>query len=111
MDEKIIDEFRDALVQHTKALKLGAGTDDGVFLGPVQNKMQYDRVKTFFADVESKKMNVVVGGQNPSGKGYFITPTIVDRPDEKSMIAVEEPFGKCLLACPSSSFFFSPSLW
>ncbi|KAK2624582.1 hypothetical protein QTJ16_005775 [Diplocarpon rosae] len=90
---KIIDAFRTALITHTKALKLGAGTDDGVFLGPVQNKMQYERVRSFFHDIESQKQRIAVGGSPPSGKGYFITPTIIDRPEEGSKIVVEEPFG------------------
>ena len=56
--------------------------------------MQYERVKGFFDDIEKEKWNVAVGGKNPEGKGYFITPTIIDRPKEDSRIVVEEPFGK-----------------
>lgn len=82
------------MVRYTKTLKLGEGNEEGVFLGPIQNKMQYDRVKGFFQEAESEKMNIAVGGVNPTGKGYFITPTIVDRPAENSRLVVEEPFGK-----------------
>jgi acyl-CoA reductase-like NAD-dependent aldehyde dehydrogenase len=92
--EKIIDEFRNALVKHTKLLKLGEGNEEGVFLGPIQNSMQFERVKGFFADIEKEGMNVAVGGKNPGGKGYFITPTIIDRPAEDSRLVIEEPFGK-----------------
>ena len=92
--EKIIDEFRDAMVRYTKTLKLGEGNEEGVFLGPIQNKMQYDRVQGFFDDAKKEKMNIAVGGVNPSGKGYYITPTIVDRPAEDSRLVLEEPFGK-----------------
>lgn len=56
--------------------------------------MQYNRVKGFFEDVKNENYNVAVGGKNPEGEGYFITPTIVDRPSEKSRLVVEEPFGK-----------------
>ncbi|KAE9378650.1 putative aldehyde dehydrogenase [Stipitochalara longipes BDJ] len=91
--EKIIDEFRNALVKHTKLLKLGEGNEEGVFLGPIQNSMQFERVKGFFADIEKEGMNVAVGGKNPGGKGYFITPTIIDRPAEDSRLVLEEPFG------------------
>lgn len=55
--------------------------------------MQYERVKGFFSDIEKEKWNVAVGGTNPEGPGYFITPTIVDRPAETSRIVEEEPFG------------------
>ena len=77
-------------------LKVGAGTDADVFLGPIQNSMQYERVKGFFSDIKKEKWNVAVGGINPEGPGYFITPTIIDRPDEDSRIVREEPFGKFL---------------
>ncbi len=58
--------------------------------------MQFERVKGFFADIEKEGMNVAVGGENPGGKGYFITPTIIDRPAENSRLVLEEPFGKLL---------------
>ncbi len=63
-------------------------------MGPIQNKMQYDRVQGFFDDAKKEKMNIAVGGVNPSGKGYYITPTIVDRPAEDSRLVLEEPFGQ-----------------
>ncbi len=97
--EKIIDEFRNALVKHTKLLKVGEGNEEGVFLGPIQNSMQFERVKGFFADIEKEGMNVAVGGKNPGGKGYFITPTIIDRPAEDSRLVLEEPFGESIRPC------------
>lgn len=81
-------------MEATKTLKMGEGNEPGVFLGPIQNSMQYERVKGFFKDVEEQKYNVAIGGTNPSGPGYFITPTIVDRPAEDSRLVIEEPFGK-----------------
>jgi len=91
--EDIYEQFRDAAVQFTKSLKVGEGNEEGVFLGPVQNKMQFDKVKTFFSDIEKEKWNVAVGGKNEEKPGYFITPTIIDRPAENSRIVTEEPFG------------------
>jgi acyl-CoA reductase-like NAD-dependent aldehyde dehydrogenase len=39
--EKIYDTFRDKMVEFTKNnIKTGAGTEDGVVVGPIQNKMQ-----------------------------------------------------------------------
>jgi len=81
------------MVAYTKTLKVGEGFEDGVFLGPVQNEMQYDRVQGFFDDVEKHAMKVAVGGKVPDSNGYFINPTIIDNPDDDSRIVVEEPFG------------------
>ena len=85
------------MVEHTKTLKVGEGFEKDVFLGPLQNSMQYERVKGFFEAIDKENYNVAVGGKNPDGPGYFITPTIIDRPKEDSRIVVEEPFGK---SCP-----------
>ncbi|KAF7558196.1 hypothetical protein G7Z17_g16 [Cylindrodendrum hubeiense] len=91
--ESIYEEFRDALVKHVENYTLGDGSQQGVTHGPLQNSMQYERVKTFFADIEKQGWKVATGGKIDPSSGYFITPTIIDRPPEKSRIVVEEPFG------------------
>lgn len=88
-------------MKHTKSYTLGDGSKQGVTHGPLQNKMQVDRVKTFFNDVKTEGWQVAVGGEIEKNQGYFITPTIIDRPPEKSRIVVEEPFGT---TPPSFSF-------
>lgn len=92
------------MVEFTKTLSVGDGFTEGNFLGPIQNKMQYDRVNTFIADIEKDSLKVVVGGSREeskkSGKGYFVNPTIIDNPSNDSRLVVEEPFGECTL--PSS---------
>ncbi|RMJ08843.1 hypothetical protein BHE90_000643 [Fusarium euwallaceae] len=96
--ESIYDEFRDAMVKHVKAYALGDGSKQGISHGPLQNSMQYNRVKTFFDDIEKQGWKVATGGKmnpEPNG-GYFVTPTIIDNPPEKSRIVVEEPFGPIL---------------
>lgn len=92
--ESIYEEFRDAMVKHIKAYTLGDGSQAGVSHGPLQNSMQYERVKTFFADIEKQGWKVAVGGKIEPTNGYYIAPTVIDRPPEDSRIVVEEPFGK-----------------
>jgi len=91
--EDIYEPFLKAMVEFTKTLKVGDGAEEGTFLGPVQNSMQYEKVKTFFTDIEKSGQKVAVGGVNEDKPGYFITPTLIDRPAEDSKLAVEEPFG------------------
>lgn len=78
--ESIYDKFRDAMVKHTKTLKVGDGMEPGVTHGPVQNAMQYDIVKGFFADIEKENWKVAIGGKVDSTPGYFINPTQVPLP-------------------------------
>jgi acyl-CoA reductase-like NAD-dependent aldehyde dehydrogenase len=85
------------MVEYTKTLKVGDGFEDGVFLGPIQNLMQYERVQGFFDDIEKQGMNVAVGGKAPDSAGYFIMPTIIDGPKDDSRLVVEELFGMCII--------------
>ncbi|KAF4982782.1 hypothetical protein FZEAL_1683 [Fusarium zealandicum] len=96
--ESIYEQFRDAVVKHVKKYTFGDGSKEGNSHGPVQNSMQYNRVKTFFDDIEKQGWKVATGGKfDPEPKsGYFITPTVIDNPPDNSRIVVEEPFGPIL---------------
>ncbi|KAF1835728.1 aldehyde dehydrogenase [Decorospora gaudefroyi] len=93
----IYKEFLQEMVNFTKTLKVGNPDDGDNMLGPVQNQMQYERVKTFFQDSKDKgytfaagTADVAAAGNKP---GYFIQPTIIDNPPNDSRIIQEEPFG------------------
>ncbi|KAJ6028848.1 hypothetical protein N7540_004424 [Penicillium herquei] len=87
------DEFRDALVRQVETYTVGDGSKASVSHGPLQNDMQYSRVKTFFDDIEKQGWKVATGGRIEPSSGYMVTPTIIDRPPDNSRIVVEEPFG------------------
>ncbi|KAL4733304.1 aldehyde dehydrogenase domain-containing protein [Aspergillus similis] len=93
--ESIYDEFRDAAIAYAKTVQVGPGTQEGVFMGPLQNSMQYEKVKGFFADLTKEQLSLThADGKAFDDKpGFFIKPTIIDRPAEDSRIATEEQFG------------------
>ncbi|EYB21885.1 hypothetical protein FG05_11542 [Fusarium graminearum] len=93
--ESIYDEFVKELAAAVNSFTVGDGMDEKTALGPVQNQMQFDRVKNLLADIESNGYKLAAGSTSAStaGKGYFITPTIVENPPDESRIVVEEPFG------------------
>jgi acyl-CoA reductase-like NAD-dependent aldehyde dehydrogenase len=93
--ESIYEQFCDALVEQASGVKVGNSFGEGVTRGPIQNSMQCERVKGFFAEIEKQGQKVAVGDKNEHGsKGYFITLTIIDNPSDDSRIVVEEPFGE-----------------
>lgn len=97
--ESIYDEFRTKLGQFVSSLPVGDGMNPDVFFGPVQNDMQFNKVRDIFVDTAKLGVPMVAGGDIPDsskGPGYFITPTIVDNPPESSRIVQEEPFGPIL---------------
>ncbi|RKL21859.1 hypothetical protein BFJ68_g2169 [Fusarium oxysporum] len=96
--ESIYDDVLETLASTVKSLPVGDGLESTTVMGPVQNHLQFDRVKSLLADIQSHGLKLVAGSTSPSdaGKGYFITPTVVDNPPDASRIVVEEPFGMFL---------------
>lgn len=87
-------EFVAAFVAYARQQVMGDGLDPAVTVGPVQNKMQFDKVRTFLDDIKARGYKVVLGGDvDDSRPGYFIPVTVVDNPPEQSMIVQEEQFG------------------
>jgi len=94
--EDIYDEFLAELVNYAKSVKVGDGTDPSTEIGPIQNKMQYERVIDLIEDTKRIGSRIVQGGQVEDKPGYFIPVTIVDNPPEDSRVVVEEAFGPIL---------------
>lgn len=92
----IYDAVAHELVEFAKTVALGDGTQQGVDLGPVQNGMQYEKVKQLLDDARAAGQKFLIGGEAPEGPGYFIPISIVDNPPEKSRVVTEEAFGPVL---------------
>ncbi|OAL19266.1 hypothetical protein AYO22_09810 [Fonsecaea multimorphosa] len=94
--ESIYSDFVKAMVAHATTLTLGdSEMRDDVKLGPVQNQMQYSKVREYFDDCTRNGYTFAIGRspEDIEGEGYFVQPTIIDNPPAKSRIVVEEPFG------------------
>ena len=96
--EDVYDEVRDALVEFIEAnIKVGDGTLEDTDLGPIQNSMQYGKVKDYFADCHANGYKFALGGKiDENAKGWFVPVSLVDNPPENSRIVQEEPFGPIL---------------
>jgi len=93
--ESVYDEICEELVNIAKNTVVDDGSKQGTKLGPLQNKMQYEKVKGFLDDAR-KNGNVIAGGKPMDRPGYFIEPTIVRDIKEGSKLVDEEQFGPVL---------------
>jgi acyl-CoA reductase-like NAD-dependent aldehyde dehydrogenase len=95
--ESIHDKVVDELVKHAKKAKFGDGFTEGVQFGPLNNKMQFDKVMGILEDTKKlPDVKVECGGGRMEGdahKGYFIEPTIVTGIKEGARLVDEEQFG------------------
>lgn len=92
----IYDELAEELVAYAKTVKVGDGSQQGTDLGPIQNRMQYEKLKDMFADIKANDQNILLGGEIEDVPGFFVPVTIIDNPPEDSRIVKEEPFGPVL---------------
>ncbi|MAI51252.1 MAG: aldehyde dehydrogenase [Rhodobiaceae bacterium] len=91
----IYDKLVEQLAKLADEAIVGNGLEQGTQLGPLQNKMQFDKVKDYIEDGRANG-TIVAGGDVPEGKGYFIPPTIVRDIDDDSRLVREEQFGPVL---------------
>ncbi len=93
--EDIYDEMCDELATLANETVIGNGLEQGTKLGPLNNKMQFDKVKELIEEAKTDG-NVIAGGEVPEQPGYFIRPTIVRDIEEGSRLVDEEQFGPVL---------------
>lgn len=86
----IYDKFMERFTEECRKLIPGKR-----FLSPIQNKMQYEKVKSLFDDCQSKTYEFALGTPNfkQERPGYFVPPAIVANPPEHSRVVQDEPFG------------------
>lgn len=89
----IYEELGEALRDYARTVVVGNGMDEGVQLGPIQNKAQFDKVQSFINTSRSSGHKFLVETPVELERGYFVGPIVVDNPPEDSMIVTEEPFG------------------
>jgi acyl-CoA reductase-like NAD-dependent aldehyde dehydrogenase len=93
--EKIYDALCDELAVLADAAVIGDGLEQGTQIGPLQNKMQYAKVKEYLEDGR-KNGKIIAGGVVPDKAGYFIRPTIVRDITDGTRLVDEEQFGPVL---------------
>lgn len=89
------DDFCDELAKLANEAVVGDGSMQGTQIGPVQNKMQFDKVNALLDDARTRG-TVLAGGTPLDRPGYFIPPTIVRDLDDDAPLVREEQFGPVL---------------
>lgn len=89
----IADTLIARLADRAARTVIGDPFSPGVQMGPLASAVHYERVLRFIATGKAEGARLVIGGEAPSGKGYFVKPTLfVDVPIE-STLWQEEIFG------------------
>ena len=97
----VADSLHDALVERlahaVEQHRLGDGMDPASTLGPLQNAVQFDKVKTYLHDALSQDgATLRTGGVTSEDGGYFIAPTLITGLRDDARLVQEEQFGPVL---------------
>jgi acyl-CoA reductase-like NAD-dependent aldehyde dehydrogenase len=81
--------------------KVGIGTAAATQMGPVNNRMQFDRIRGLVDEARAGGANVYDDGEAlPDLLGYFLRPAIVTGLAADARLVVEEQFGPVLPVLP-----------
>lgn len=94
--ESLFDQTVDALKELAQAMPMGNGMDDGMVMGPIQNRMQYDKVVDLVESAKQAGATIVCGGKPTEGPGNFYPLTLVTGLDDGARLVDEEQFGPVL---------------
>ncbi|MGH2969033.1 MAG: NAD-dependent succinate-semialdehyde dehydrogenase [Solirubrobacteraceae bacterium] len=91
--DRVADEFTEKLAARLGAMKVGRGTEPDVKVGPLIDAAQREKVTELVQDATRKGAQVVVGGRQGDGAGYFFEPTVLGGVAEGTRLLKEEIFG------------------
>jgi aldehyde dehydrogenase (NAD+) len=89
--------------QAAEATTPGDPASDGMVMGPVASKMQFDKIQGLFKKGIEEGADLVTGGPGRAEgfeKGYFVKPTVFGNVRNNMTIAREEIFGPVLCILP-----------
>ncbi|RZL94179.1 MAG: aldehyde dehydrogenase family protein [Variovorax sp.] len=90
----------DELVKFAATVKIGPGTQEGVDIGPIQNKAQYDLVHAMVDEAVNAGAKVLYQSPVPPGPGLFLPVTILTEVTPDMRVVKEEVFGPVLSITP-----------
>ncbi|MDB5058533.1 MAG: hypothetical protein JWO59_2005, partial [Chloroflexi bacterium] len=101
----VLEAFTDKLLERARTLKVGAGVEPDVWMGPQVSADQQRTVLEYIEVGKREGAELLLGGGVPSGeqylRGHYVEPTVFSnvRPDMR--IAQEEIFGPVLAIIPA----------
>ena len=94
--ESMLDDATKHAVAAAEAMSTGDPQNEEIFLGPISNKTQYEKVQTLIQEGIDEGAQLACGGiGRPDGleRGFFVKPTVFTNVNNKMTVAQEEIFG------------------
>ncbi|MCU1463727.1 MAG: aldehyde dehydrogenase [Acidimicrobiales bacterium] len=103
LPERLLDAYRQGLVDAARSVKIGDPRDQDTVLGPLIREQQRERVEGYVASGIEQGAELLTGGRRPPGleRGFYYEPTVFVGTNDLR-IAQEEIFGPVLTVIPYS---------
>ncbi len=98
--ESLYPQLAEQLAGVADALVVGNGTDPGTHLGPLANRMQFERVQSLLESALADGAQARAGGVRVGDRGFFLRPTILTEAHAGQAVVDEEQFGPLLPLVP-----------
>jgi aminomuconate-semialdehyde/2-hydroxymuconate-6-semialdehyde dehydrogenase len=100
VERSIYAEFRDVLVEHAIALRVGDPIDGDTDMGPLVSQAHFGKVVAAIARAKEEGGHVWCGGQAVQRPGWFVTPAVIDGLGPDCLTNREEIFGPVVTLQP-----------
>lgn len=91
--KNIADEFIELFIKKASQLKIGDPMSIETDIGPLSSKDGLETISGIVEDAKEKGAEILLGGSEIDGKGFFYKPTILRNIKPNMRIAREETFG------------------
>jgi len=91
--KNIADEFIELFIKKASQLKIGDPMSIETDIGPLSSKDGLETISGIVEDAKEKGAEILLGGSQIDGKGFFYKPTILRNVKSNMRIAREETFG------------------
>ena len=97
VEEKIADKFTQMIVEKTRELQQGLGSDADIEIGSMSSEDQIKIVEDHVEAFKESGAEILTGGaRNKNFEGVFFEPTVVKNANNKMLPMREETFGPTL---------------
>ncbi len=93
----LFDEVVDSVVQRANTIRVGAGDESGVEMGPLISQKHLERVDGYVRGGVGQGAELAAGGSRVDRKGYFFAPTVMIGTQADMRVVQEEIFGPVLV--------------
>ena len=101
--DSMLEDATKHAVAAAEAMSTGDPQNEEIFLGPISNKTQYEKVQTLIQEGIDEGAQLACGGiGRPDGlkSGFFVKPTVFTNVHNKMTVAQEEIFGPVICLIP-----------